>query len=210
MKTIVILLLFMSGCATSQLPDSSGTLPVLIYQVPLPGYDRINVSAELRIDLKLHIAKDSSVQEVLFLSSNTDSRWETSAIEEIRKWRFLPALQNGVPVPVWIRQTIIIRPAKLLKMSLSQILCRDRRDADSIYSLLQMGEDFDSLARTVSQAPSREQNGKLGLVNIRTFPFHIQKELEKLNIGEITPPLPLGRSFVIFKWLKTGIELEVE
>jgi parvulin-like peptidyl-prolyl isomerase len=136
--------------------------------------------------------------------------WEACAIEEIRKWRFLPATQNGRPVSVWIRQSIIIRPEKLLKMSLSEIAYADRRGADSIYTLLKMGEDFDSLARTVSIAASRKQNGKLGDVDIRTFPFHIQKELAKLNVGEVTIPLQLGHSFIIFKRLAAETELQAK
>ena len=210
MKTIVIMLLCLCGCATTQVPDSSGTLPVLIYQVPLPSYYRTTFSAEFKIDLKFHIASDSSVQEVIFLSSNIDPRWEACAIEEIRKWRFLPAMQNGRAVPVWIRQTIIIRPEKPLTMPLSEITCADRRGADLVYTLLLRGENFDSLARTVSIAASREQKGKLVNIDIRTYPFPIQKELAKLNVGEITIPLQLGRSFIIFKRLAAETELKEE
>ena len=206
MRTLAILLLFICSCATNQLPDPSATVPVLIYQVPLPGFYRTTFSNELKIELKLHIGTDSSVQEVKFLSSNTDSKWEASATEEIRKWRFLPATQNRRPVPVWILQTIIIRPEKPLKMVISEIASADRKGADSIYTLLKMGENFESLARTVSIAPSREKNGKLGEVDIRTFPFPIQKELEKLSVEEVTIPLQLDKSFVIFKRLNPEIE----
>lgn len=209
MRTLAILLLLVAGCATTtQLPDLSGTAPVLIYQVPLPSFYQTSYSGEVKVELKLLIARDSSVQDVMFLSSNTDPKWEDRAIEEIRKWRFLPATQNGRPVPVWIRQVIIIRPEESLKMFLSEIAYTDRSGADSIYNLLMTGEDFGSLARTVSTAPSREQNGKLGEVDIRTFPFNIQKEMEKLSIGEITKPLEFGHSFVIFKRLHSEEELQ--
>lgn len=210
MKTMVLLLLFICGCATTQLPDSSGTLPVLLYQVPLPSSDQATYWGELKIELKLRVAKDSSVQDVIFLSSNTDPQWEASAIKEIQKWRFLPATQNGVPVPVWIRQSLIIRSEKSLKMSLSKIVSSDYREADSIYTLLKMGEEFDSLARRISTVPSRKYLGKLGEVDIRTFPIHIQKELEKLNVGEFTTPLQLGNSFIIFKRLAPEIETKVD
>lgn len=206
MKTIVILLLFFSGCAATQLPESSGTLPVLIYQVPLPGVHRTTFSNDFKIELKLHIAKDSSVQEVIFLSSNVEPMWEASAIQEIRKWRFLPATQNGRPVSVWIRKLIIIRPEQSIILSLHEIVSADRKVADSIFALLQIGQDFDSLAGTVSIAASREQNGKIGDVDIRTYPFHIQKELEKLSVGEITIPLQLGQSFIIFKRMAEATE----
>jgi len=62
-------------------------------------------------------------------------------------------------------------------------------------------EDFDSLVRTISIAPPSEHQGKLGEIDIRTFPLHTQKELEKLNVGEFTTPLQLGNSFIIFKRL---------
>jgi hypothetical protein len=199
MKALVMLLLCVLGCATTQTPESPATFPVLMYQVPLPGVYRTFLGDELKIDLKLRIGKDSTVQDVIFLSANIYPKWKASAIESIRKWRFLPATQNGRPVPVWIRQSIIIRPEKSLKMYLSMILCADRSAADSIYTLLKQGEDFGSLARTVSSAPSREQNGNLGEIDIRTFPFHIQKELENLDAGEITTPLSYGQSFAIFK-----------
>ena len=201
MKTMVLLLLIICGCATTQLPDSSGTLPVLLYQVPLPSTDRATYWGELKIDLKLRIAKDSSVQDILFLSSNTDPQWESSAKKEIQKWRFLPATQNGVPVPVWIRQSIIIRSEKPLTLSQSKIVSADYGGADSIYTLLKMGEDFESLARKGSAVPPPEYLGKIGEVDIRTFPFPIQKELEKLNVGEFTTPLQLGHSYIIFKRL---------
>jgi hypothetical protein len=71
-----------------------------------------------------------------------------------------------------------------------------------------MGQNFDSLARSVSIAPTRAQNGRLGNVNIRSYPYHIQRELEKLTIGDITPPLLLGRSYLIFKRIKSEEELK--
>ena len=210
MKTMAVVLLFICGCATTQLPDSSGTLPVLLYQVPLPSTDRATYWGELKIDLKLRIAKDSSVQDVLFLSSNIDPQWEASAKKEIQKWRFLPAAQNGVPVPVWIRQSILIRSEEPLTLSLSRIVSADYGRADSIYTLLKMGEDFESLARKGSAIPLPEHHEKLDDVDIRTFPFPIQKELEKLNVGEFTTPLQLGHSYIIFKRLAPERELKAD
>ena len=199
MKALVIFLFCVTGCATIQDSEPSETFPVLIYQVPLPGYSRTSFADKLAFDLKLRIGKDSSVQDVLFLSSTLEPHWKAAAIEAIRKWRFLPATQNGQPVPVWIRQSIIIRPEKPLKMFLSVITFADRSMADSIYARVKRGEDFGSLAQTVSRARSREQNGSLGEVDIRTFPYNIQKELERLDMGEVTAPLLLGQSFVIYK-----------
>ena len=199
MKALVFILLCCIGCASTQLPGTSETFPVLIYQVPLPAFYRSTFWDELRIDLKLHIGTDSTVQEVQFLSVNIDPKWETAATEHILKWRFLPATQNGKPVAVWIRQSIIVRPEKSLTMVLSVINCADRSTADSIYHLIKMGEDFNTLARMISRTSSGGLSGNLGEVDIRTFPYHIQKKLERLDVGEITLPLPYGQSFSIFK-----------
>lgn len=201
MRISSILMLFLVGCVTIPLSETPETLPILIYQSPLPAVSRPSYYSDLRLDLKLYIAKDSSVTKAYFLTSSGDRDWDDRALTEIRKWKFVPATLEGKPVPIWVRQAVVVRFQDPVKMYLAEIVCPDRTSADSAYALLEAGRDFGQTSRDVSVSASRAIDGLRGEIDIRTLPYHIQQELEKLDEGEYTPPLQFGQKFVIFRRL---------
>lgn len=203
MKAFMILALLAAGCLTVPLSDRQETLPVLAYQTVLPIFSQTS-ALRLKLEAELSIGKDGSVQNAKLLTSSGDGEWDARATEEIGKWRFLPATHNGNPVAVRIRQTIFVQFREPMRMFLAEIVCANRFSADSAYQALLRGEDFPVLARNVSTALSARNGGAMGEVDIRTLPFAIQKEVEKLEAGDLTLPLQLGRQFIIFKRLSSA------
>ncbi|MGB2870088.1 MAG: TonB family protein [Bacteroidota bacterium] len=204
MKNFAFLLLFAAGCAAVPLSQSPETLPVLVFQAPLPAVQGMYSVNPLRLELKMYVGKDGAVQKASFVTSSGDADWDATALIEIKKWKFLPAMVGGKPVPIWINQGVIVRFQEPLMMALAEIVCPDRAMADSVYELLVKGEDFDVLARTVSTGTTRMIGAMPGSVDIRTFPFFIQEKLERLKVGNVTEPIQLGQQFVIYKRLSAA------
>jgi protein TonB len=67
-----------------------------------PEYPRAARQAGLggRVTLRAVIAEDGSVEAVEVLSSS-NSLFDSSAVDAVRKWRYRPALMNGRPVRVY-------------------------------------------------------------------------------------------------------------
>ena len=201
-QSSVLLLLFgflLVGCASIPRLEGPERLPKLVYQEPLPAYSG-NVK-ELRLDIRVRVAADGSVEEVDFLRSSGDRSWDSLAIHQIRKWRYSPAMAGGEPIPLWIMQTIRVQFMPPSYMDLAEIVCPTKEVADSLYTRLRAGEDFVTLARTCSLGPTKDQGGILGEVDLRTYPMGVQEVLRKLQEGMITEPLEIGNQFVIFKRL---------
>lgn len=75
--------------------------PVLLLKGE-PEYPRAARQAGLggRVTLRAVIAEDGSVEAVEVLSSS-NSLFDSSAVDAVRKWRYRPALMNGRPVRVY-------------------------------------------------------------------------------------------------------------
>ena len=75
--------------------------PVLLVKGE-PEYPRAARQAGLggRVTLRAVIAEDGSVEAVEVLSSS-NSLFDSSAVDAVRKWRYRPALMNGRPVRVY-------------------------------------------------------------------------------------------------------------
>lgn len=204
MKNLVFVLLFAGGCAAIPLSEGPDTLPVLIVQAPLPAVEGSYAINPLRLELKMYVGRDGAVQKASFVMSSGNADWDARALNEIRKWKFLPATVAGKPVPIWINQGIIVRFQEPLVMTLAEIVVPDRAAADSVYELLMGGADFPTLARTLSVGSTRDGDGTLGSVDIRTFPYFIQEQLEQLKVGTVTAPIHLGQQFVIYKRLSAA------
>jgi parvulin-like peptidyl-prolyl isomerase len=89
---------------------------------------------------------------------------------------------------------------------LAEIVCPDRQVADSVYTLLDAGAPFDSLARIFSIAASRAGGGLLGEVDLRTLPLNVRHEIQRLSTNHFSSPILLGRNYVIYKSLSGRIQ----
>lgn len=191
------LFLFSAGCSSSQ-PDSDITLPILIHQQPLPAYPGTYTASMLRLPLELHITREGTVSDVLFVRSSGDASWDSAASAVIRTWRYAPAKSAGAPVPIWIHQTAVIRFSDPQPMELAELVCPDQRRADSAYVLLQSGVAFSEAVRRFSCGESRVRDGDLGTVNIQSYPDHVRQMLKSLKKGSFTEPILLGDRYAIF------------
>ena len=76
---------------------------------PKPVYPAISrrLGEQGNVRLRVHILSDGRVGEVRLEQTSGHPRLDQSAIEAVRRWRYVPARQNGVPVDYWYRQTVI-------------------------------------------------------------------------------------------------------
>jgi len=205
-RLFVVVVFLLGGCASLRTTEEPETLPQIIYQVPLPAWPSSSTDREIILDLKIRVGSDGSVRDAAFVTPTGFREWDAQALQVVRKWRFSPAMVDGKPVPLWIHQTVRMRFEPPTFMALAELACIEANLADSIHTLLGSGESFDSLAKRFSVAGSRERGGLLGEVDVRTFPAHIRHELVKLQEGQFTKPLLLGRQHVMYKRLARAIE----
>lgn len=201
MVFILVAVFLLCGCATVQPTFTPDVFPQLIKQEPLPPWPFRTTEEEVALDIKIRISDDGSVRDVSFVTPTLSKEWNALALEKIRKWKFSPAIVNGHPAPLWIRQTIRLKFEEASYLRLAEIVCPDERTADSVYALLDAGAPFDSLASVFSISSSRAQGGLLGDVDLRTLPLSIRRELHRVRTDHFTSPLVLGRNYVIYKCL---------
>jgi TonB family protein len=204
MVLILIAAILLCGCATLEAPNAPDTFPQLVQQEPLPPWPFPAAEQEVVLDIKIRIDTNGSVKDVSFLTPSLNREWNALALEKIRRWKFSPALLDGRPVALWIRQRLRMRFEEAAYLRLAEIVCSNQQTADSVYALLDNGAPFDSLATAFSVSDSRTKGGFLGDVDLRTLPLFVRYRLQKLSLNDYSRPLPLGRNYVIFKCLSSG------
>lgn len=58
------------------------------------------------VTLSLRVSNDGSVQDVRVLEAQPSGVFEAAAMDAIKQWRFEPAMYQGAPVAVRVRQTL--------------------------------------------------------------------------------------------------------
>lgn len=202
-RSILVLFAFLAGCTASQQVDLSTEPPELIHVAPLPARPSYFIDRGLRIEVLMHVMMDGTVGYAELHGSSGDPGWDSLAVQAIKKWRFVAARRNGMPIDLWIRQQITVQFEEPIRLVLAQIVCNNRQQADSLYSLLDKGADFDSLVGHLGGSPSGARGEVLGTVDITTYPPHVRDVLRKLSRGETTLPMRLGNTYVIYKRLKS-------
>ena len=201
MVFILIAAFLLCGCASVQPTYAPDALPQLVKQEPLPAWPFRAHDQEVTIDIKIRIGSDGLVKDVALLTPSLSKEWNALALEKIRGWQFSPAIADGHPVPVWVRQTLRLRFEEASFLRLAEIVCPDKRTADSVYALLDAGAPFDSLATIFSTSGSHTEGGFLGDVDLRTLPLYVRHEIQNVRADHFTHPILLGRNYVIFKCL---------
>ncbi len=208
-RLLVVTLCFLLGaCRALELPEAPETLPQLIYQSPLPPWPGSSPVREISLDLKIYVNSDGTVREALLVAPTRFRDWNAQALREVRTWRFSPAIARGQPIALWIRQTVRVHFEEPNYVTLAECVCIDQSYADSVYTLLKSGEVFVSLASRFSVSKTRLSGGRLGDVDVRTFPSHIRSVVAKLRVGEFTLPLKLGQHYVIYKRIPSVVQGE--
>ena len=81
----------------------------------------------------------------------------------------------------------------------SHILVKNAKDADSIMSRLQKGEDFAELAKRFSKCPSKSKGGNLGWFGKGEMVPEFEKAAFEGKIGEIVGPVKTEFGYHIIK-----------
>ncbi|MDE3058535.1 MAG: TonB family protein [Bacteroidota bacterium] len=209
-KTILGFLLSLCAISCSSLQtfnDSYSTVPELLEQAPLPTLPRTIFTDEWNLKTLMLIGADGAVLAVRLENSSGDPEWDSLAVQRLKLWKFSPATMSGTPVRVWIRQKILVKVETPHILALAEIVVNDKALADSLYAVLsnsgsiqsQRDFQFDTLVSLFSVSPSRGQRGNIGERDIHRYPASVRPYLERLKIGECTPPLKISGKFVIFK-----------
>ncbi|MFH0958644.1 MAG: peptidylprolyl isomerase [Pseudomonadota bacterium] len=70
--------------------------------------------------------------------------------------------------------------------------------AKKIYKESQTGEDFGKLAKKYSQDPLAKSGGDLGFMDYKDMVPALQKMVQRMKVGDVTPPLRSADSVVMF------------
>jgi protein TonB len=71
---------------------------------PKPAYPAISrrLNEQGRVMLRVHVAADGSASEVQLHASSGSSRLDQSALDTVRRWKFVPAKLGKDPVTAWV------------------------------------------------------------------------------------------------------------
>lgn len=203
MKPLIVVfcaLCLLACTSTKEVADL--TLPSLLIQYPLPAFPQPLTATEMRIELNILVGEDGTVRFVELLRGSGNLAWDSAAAAVIKQWRYSPARYKDTPMKLWLHQTAVIQFSQPNYLTLAELLCPTKEDADSVYKKLKEGCDFCEMVLLYSVAPSRERKGEIGKVNIQHYPEHIRKVLATLDTAEWTEPIPYGDRYAIFKRIK--------
>ncbi len=101
------------------------------------------------------------------------------------------------------------RKGKLDRVFFSIIRLSDMGLAQELYFRLEEGQSFAELAKTYSQGQEAETGGVVPPVEIGNLPPAFEQIFASRSAGDILPPFPLGKEFVIIKIeQKTAAQLD--
>jgi parvulin-like peptidyl-prolyl isomerase len=203
MKPTVLLLCIVCFIGCSSLKQSSdSSVPHVLIQSQLPPIPVKLQQPVIELDVVMFIMEDGTVGKTRMLKGSGDAEWDSLALSSIKEWRFTPARMENKPVGSWFHMQSTLRYADPQYMNLAEILCTSEEEADSLYKVIEQGQNFKELAMRYSVDPSREMGGILGNVNINVFPDNIRRPLSILIINDYTKPIKYGDLYAIFKRLE--------
>jgi TonB family protein len=203
-RAFLLAVLFFAGCASTPETIVSERLPSPIGEVFLPVYPS-EVPYSVRIHVRALILNDGSVRSAQISPRTGNDLWDSLAVLAIKSWHFSPALQNGRPVPAWIRFPVTLRFAEAHPIPLAEIVVSTRSLADSIYALVQEGQDFGALALRYSLGPTAQDSGYLGARPLKDFPLPVQMAITSVGPGQVTRPILVDGRYVIYKRLRKDV-----
>ena len=198
-RLILFMCVLLTGCVATQQSNTPPDQPELISMAPLPRLLEVVPMEGFKLNVLLHVAEDGTVTDVKLLGSGGTPEWDSLAAQSMKKWRFTVPRRDGVPVSLWIRKVMIVQIQERVVRNVGEIVSATQQEADSLYSLVRAGADFDSLSRHTRGTVQDGQGGYLGTVDLAVFPQHVREILQKLREDEVTHPVRVGDKFVIYK-----------
>ena len=97
-STLLLCIALLGATSIYSAPEAPATKPTVV-RAPLPEYpdalraERITGTVILAVSID-----EKGVVQSCSATNSTDKRFEASAIEAVRKWRFKPATRNNTPI----------------------------------------------------------------------------------------------------------------
>jgi parvulin-like peptidyl-prolyl isomerase len=113
---------------------------------------------------------------------------------------------------VTLREILIEMPATTQKGQAAINVAQDdeaRAEAAKVRARVLAGEDFGKVAAEVSDAPSKANGGLIGPIDVPELSEALQKLVQSMKPGEVTPPIRTPRGYQILK-LETVKEAAVQ
>jgi len=183
-----ITLLLLTGCGGTHEVAEPTERVELISMTSLPPVAPGSYKTGMRLHVLIHILQDGTVESVKMLGSGIQSEWDSLALQSMKQWRYAPFRRNGVPVDIWFRQLVVVQIQEPTILTIGELVSSSRHEADSLYALLEKGNDLDSLFHRA-----------IGTFDIVKYPQNVRDVLRTLDPGEYTSPLRRGEEYVIFK-----------
>ena len=204
-SVILICLLFLSGCSSIQ-QTTNNHAPVLLVQHPFPSIPLSISQPDVLLAADILIREDGSVADVKLRRGSGIKEWDSIAVATIRKWEYSPMRVNNIPVACWVNQKMRVRIAEPVLYSLSALLFPSYEIADSFYTYLAEGRNFEEVANSVSQFPALGKYIEIGKVDIHQYSEFIRTSLTNLSKGEFTRPIKYDDHYIIFKRAQSNQE----
>ena len=80
-----------------------------------------------------------------------------------------------------------------------RIFTRQKADAEKARSRVVKGEDFEKVAREVSQSPDAGRGGRMGKIERGDLPSEFESAIFRLRPGEVSPLIAAEDGFLLFK-----------
>jgi len=193
-RTVLFLTILLAGCSAIPQTETPIKPPELVKSARLPPILSVVPGEGMRFNVKILVLKDGTV-----------GRRETARIERgrgmgfsrphsIMKWQFVrPVRMEGQWMSGFANLSLCSSGTRSSGSSTDWCPATEH-EADSLYSLVEHGMDFDSLLRQAVQV-SGERGRALGAVDISVYAPPLRDELLRLREGEVSRPLRFGDGF---------------
>jgi TonB family protein len=196
------LLILLTACSLFKTTETESKEPKLIKQAPLPEIPESIKTLNFQFYCEMIVDEQGNVERAKLLESSGDKRWDSLTVLSLYGWKFSPALVDGKPIKTLIRRKVNVIFVESNTITLAEIVCKTKSEADSVYEMLNRGENFTDLVKKFSISDSKVKDGLLGKIDIQHYADEIRLILSRLKVNQYTRPVPYGSSFVIFKRLK--------
>ena len=97
-----------AASVTTTAATAAGTGAPRLVSSPAPAYPRnaLRSGASGDVQLRIEVGADGVPTEVEVVGSSRNRDLDRAAVQAVRRWRFQPAMQNGVAVAASVQQTI--------------------------------------------------------------------------------------------------------
>lgn len=196
-------LLLLTGCATSNRGIAPEPRTELILLTPLPPLTSRAMAFGVKLNVMFHVLPDGTTKEASLLNSSGDPDWDSLAVDSLRLWRFTPLVKEKKPSDRWVRYGVVVQVQEPIVMRLAEMVIPTRLKADSLFTVLKEGSDFESLGAKALTGGTEGIWKPPELVNLARYPGHVREILSALRSDQITEPIRIGLNYVIFKRFPT-------